>query len=115
MYVPAAHDVQALVPVESALYAPTTHTVHIIDVVAAAKLPYVPDTHAEHALVPVDSALYVPATHAVHAEAAEALLKVLKVPAGHGKLTGLAGPLMRPPAQYDPGAHAAQPAAGPLM
>ena len=59
--------------------------------------------------------LYRPAAQAVHAETAEALLRVLYVPVGHGDLTGLAGPVMRPPEQYDPGAHAEQPAAGPLM
>ena len=38
-YLPAAHPVQAEVPVASELYAPATHTVHTADVEPAVRLP----------------------------------------------------------------------------
>ena len=49
----------------SALYAPDTHAVHTVDVVAAGTLLYAPAVQPVHAAVPVVSELYAPAEQAV--------------------------------------------------
>ena len=70
--VPAAHAVQAEVPVVSPLYMPAAHAVQTADVLAADTAPYPPATHTVQEERPVMGAantreLYVPSQHAVHA------------------------------------------------
>ena len=66
LYLPAAQPVHAPVPVDSALYAPTIHTVHTAEVLAADKPPKLPAAQAVQADVPVVRALNMPDTHTVH-------------------------------------------------
>ena len=54
---PAVHATQLDVPVLKALYEPTTHAVHDVEVLAAATLPKRPAEHAVHTEVPVANAL----------------------------------------------------------
>ena len=63
---PTAHDVQLLVPVATALYAPTAQLVHVLLVLEPPTSAYAPGTQAVQAAVPDVSALYCPTAQLVH-------------------------------------------------